>query len=86
MTHLLVAMVKPAPRRRGTLNARHAAALLGTSPTTIRLWEERFGYPVPAARVNGQPLYSEEALLALRDALSRELSIVSVIEEVRRTR
>jgi hypothetical protein len=84
MRHPLVATDKPAERRLGTLNAEAAAALLGTTPATLHLWEERFGYPVAATRIDGESLYSEDALLALREALHRELSIVSAIESARR--
>jgi hypothetical protein len=61
-----------------------AAAFLGTSPATLSLWEERFGYPVPAGSVRGEPLYDEDTLLSLRYALNTELSIASAIDEARR--
>ena len=66
------------------MNADAAAALLGTSPTTLSLWHERFGYPVPECSGDGQRLYPDEMMIALRDALSRELSISSAITEARR--
>ena len=66
------------------MTADAAAALLGTSPNTLDLWEERFGYPVPMRSGNGQRLYPEEMMIALRDALSRELSIASAIVKARR--
>ena len=61
------------------VTAEAAAALLGTSPLILSLWEKRFGYPVPERPANGQHLYPEEMMLALRDALGRELSIASAI-------
>ena len=61
-----------------------AAALLGTSPTILSLWEERFGYPVPVRSGDGQRLYPDEMMIALRDALDRELSIASAITQARR--
>ncbi len=61
-----------------------AAALLGTSPTILTLWEERFGYPVPYRSPDGRRLYADEAMLALRDALSREWSIPAAISRARR--
>ncbi len=70
--------------RRRMLSAQTAAAVLGTSPSTLALWEERFGFPAPAAWVGGKPLYREEAIRALRDALGKELSIALAIEEARR--
>lgn len=66
------------------MTADAAAALLGTSTTILGLWEERFGFPVPDRDADGQRLYSEEMMIALRDALSRELSIASAITEARR--
>ena len=62
-----------------------AAALLGTSPATLTLWEKRFGYPVAEQTVVGRRLYAEEMMFALREALSRELSISAAISHVRRT-
>ena len=66
------------------MTADAAAALLGTSPTILGLWEERFGYPVPMDSGDGQRLYPEEMMIALREALGRELSISSAITEARR--
>jgi hypothetical protein len=66
------------------LTAETAAALLGTSTTILSLWEERFGYPVPEPSADGQRLYPDEMMIALRDALGRELSIASAITEARR--
>ncbi len=61
-----------------------AAALLGTSPTILSLWVQRFGYPVPVRAPGGQRRYSDATMIALRDALTRELSIASAITEARR--
>lgn len=66
------------------MTAQAAAQLLGTSPTTLSLWERRFGYPVAVRSADGQWLYADEAMIALRDALSRELSVASAITEARR--
>jgi hypothetical protein len=67
------------------VNAESAAALLGTSTAILSLWEERFGFPVPERAADGQPLYPDEMMIALRDALGRELSIASAITEARRS-
>jgi hypothetical protein len=73
------------PKRRSRLLSRQAAAaFLGTGPETLSLWEERFGYPVPAGSVGGEPLYDEDTLMSLRYALNTELSIASAIGEARR--
>jgi DNA-binding transcriptional MerR regulator len=69
----------------GEVNADAAAALLGTTPVVLSLWEERFGYPVPVSRNDGQRLYPKDMMVELRDALSRGLSIASAITEARRT-
>ena len=66
------------------MTADAAAALLGTSPMILSLWEERFGYPVLERSADGQRLYADEAMLALHDALSRELSITAAISQARR--
>ena len=66
------------------MTAQAAAQLLGTNPMTLSLWQERFGYPVAVRSADGQWLYHDEAMIALRDALSRELSIASAITKARR--
>lgn len=66
------------------MTAEAAAALLGTSPTILSLWERRFGYPVSMRSTDGQTQYPDEVMLALHDALSRELSITSAISRARR--
>jgi DNA-binding transcriptional MerR regulator len=67
------------------VTAEAAAALLGTSPTILALWEKRFGYPVPERTNDGQRLYADEAMMALRDALGHELSIAAAISHARRS-
>ena len=54
------------------MTAETAAALLGTSTTILGLWEKRFGYPERVRSADGQWLYADEAMIALRDALSRD--------------
>jgi DNA-binding transcriptional MerR regulator len=63
-----------------------AAILLGTSPRTLAKWEERFGYPVAQRAADGQLLYPDEMVLALRDALDRELSVSAAIVQARTPR
>ena len=60
-----------------------AAALLGITPRILSLWEEQFGYPMPVRRDDGEPLYSDEMMAALREALDRELSVCSAMSKVR---
>jgi DNA-binding transcriptional MerR regulator len=62
-----------------------AAALLGITPRILRLWEEQFGYPMPVRCGDGEPLYPDEMMAALREALDRELSVCSAMSKVRAT-
>ncbi|HKO26485.1 MAG TPA: hypothetical protein VJU80_03440, partial [Solirubrobacteraceae bacterium] len=55
-----------------------------TSTTILGVWEERFGFPVPVRCDDGQRLYPDEAMIALRAALGRTLSVASAITEARR--
>jgi len=66
------------------VTAETAAALLGTSTTTLGVWEERFGFPVPVRCSDGQRVYPDESMIALRIALGRTLSVASAITEARR--
>jgi DNA-binding transcriptional MerR regulator len=61
-----------------------AAALLGTSTAILGVWEERFGFPVPVRSDDGQRLYPDDVMIALRIALGRTLSVASAITEARR--
>jgi hypothetical protein len=62
-----------------------AAALLGITPRILSLWEEQFGYPIPVQCDDGEPLYSDEMMAALREALDRELSVCSAMSKARAT-
>lgn len=66
------------------MTAETAAALLGTSTAILSVWEERFGFPVPIRSDDGQWLYPDEMMIALRSALGRTLSVASAITEARR--
>ncbi len=77
MTTHLVAVQGGMAGPSGTVSAEFAAALLGTTPATLRLWAERFGHPLPVA--GGRTRYSYAAVIALRNALTRELSIAAAI-------
>ena len=66
------------------MTAEAAAALLGTSTAILALWEKRFGYPVPEQVDDGEPLYAEDAMVALREALNCQLSIAAAINHARR--
>jgi DNA-binding transcriptional MerR regulator len=66
------------------VTAEAAATLLGTSPAVLCLWEKRFGYPVAEHTEDGQRLYAEDMMIALRDALRRDLSISAAISHARK--
>ena len=68
------------------LTADAAAALLGITPALLCDWEQRFGYPKATRADGGVPLYPEDVVLGLRDALRRELSIARALTEARRGR
>ena len=61
-----------------------AAELLGVSTNTLRSWERRFGFPLPARTAGGHRHYELEELEALRRALLQTDNISSAIELVRR--
>ena len=62
-----------------------AAALLGITPRILSLWEEQFGFPMPVRCDDGEPLYSDDVMAALREALDRELSVCSAMSKARAT-
>jgi DNA-binding transcriptional MerR regulator len=62
-----------------------AAALLGITPRILNLWEQQFGYPMPVRCDGGEPLYPDEMMAALREALDRELSVCSAMSKVQGT-
>ena len=61
-----------------------AAAMLGVSPSTLRSWERRHGYPRPRRTPGNHRLYELNELEALRDALNETGSISSAIDMARR--
>jgi DNA-binding transcriptional MerR regulator len=65
------------------LKVREAATHLNVSPSTLRAWEQRFGYPRPGRSPGGHRLYRHADIAALRDALEQGLSISSAISRVR---
>jgi len=58
--------------------------MLGVSPSTLRSWERRHGYPRPRRTPGNHRLYELTELETLRDALSETGSITSAIEMARR--
>ena len=79
MTNWLAVKDGQPVRPSGTLSAEVAAALLGTKPNALRLWEERFGYPVPTQDADRGVRYSYSDVVALREALNRHVSVASAV-------
>src|SRR5918997_1634992 len=61
-----------------------AAELLGVSPSTLRSWERRLGYPEPARTPGNHRHYDLEQIEALREALHQTGNISSAVEVARR--
>jgi DNA-binding transcriptional MerR regulator len=61
-----------------------AAEMLGVSPSTLRSWERRLGYPQPKRTRGNHRLYELAELEALREALRETGNISSAIEVARR--
>jgi DNA-binding transcriptional MerR regulator len=57
-----------------------AAELLGVSPSTLRTWERRLGYPTPRRTPGNHRHYELAEIEALRDALRETGSISAAIE------
>ena len=66
-----------------TLKTSEAATLLSVSPSTLRAWERRFGYPRPRRSAGQHRLYTHGEIMALDNALRQGLSIQSAISRVR---
>ena len=62
------------------LTTEQAAGLLGVSSDVLQEWEHQFGYPRATACADGERIYVYRQLVALRDALMRELSVTSAIQ------
>ena len=65
------------------LKTTEAAALLNVSPSTLRAWERRFGFPMPQRSPGGHRAYAHAEVAALRAALGGGVSIASAITRAR---
>lgn len=65
------------------LKTTEAANLLNVSPSTLRAWERRFGFPQPQRRPGGNRSYTHGEVAALRAALEGGLSISSAVSRAR---
>jgi MerR family transcriptional regulator, light-induced transcriptional regulator len=61
-----------------------AAELLGVSPSTLRTWERRLGYPQPRRTPGNHRQYELSEIEALREALSQTGSISAAVEIAQR--
>ncbi len=61
-----------------------AAELLGVSPSTLRTWERRLGYPSPERTPGNHRQYSLDEIEALRDALRETGNISSAVDVAKR--
>jgi MerR family transcriptional regulator, light-induced transcriptional regulator len=61
-----------------------AAELLGVSPSTLRTWERRLGYPSPERTAGNHRQYRLEEIEALREALRETGNISSAVDVARR--
>ena len=52
---------------------------------TLEMWIVRFGYPTPKASHESGPFYAYDELVALRDALASEMSVVTAVRRAQRT-
>ena len=63
-----------------------AASLLGVDVITLRLWQERYGFPTDSTGARGERRrVSRHEVLTLRNAMRTERSIPAAIEQARRS-
>jgi hypothetical protein len=65
------------------LSLSAAAELLNVSPEVLNDWVGRFDFPCLTVGEDGEGLYSDRQLKALREALATELSVASAISKAR---
>jgi DNA-binding transcriptional MerR regulator len=61
-----------------------AAEMLGVSPSTLRTWERRLGYPQPRRTPGNHRQYELDEIEALREALRETHNISSAVEIAQR--
>lgn len=60
-----------------------AAAMLGVSPSTLRSWERRFGYPMPQRTEGGHRQFALTEIESLRQAFAETHDIASAVSIAR---
>ena len=69
-----------------TLKIKDVAELTGVAAATIRMWEQRYGFPTPSRTPAGYRLYTEADVEAIRTVMAlrrRGLSIAVAVERAR---
>jgi DNA-binding transcriptional MerR regulator len=59
--------------------------VLNVSADTLRLWEERYGFPAPARTPDGRDEYDRDQMIGLRDALQNSRSVTHAVVQARAT-
>jgi len=68
----------------GAIRTNAAAEILGVSPSTLRSWERRLGYPRPRRTDGNHRQYELEELESLREALRETGNISSAVDVAKR--
>jgi DNA-binding transcriptional MerR regulator len=76
----------PEKEGRATLTINQAATVLNVSVDTLRLWEERYGFPAPSHTLDGRDEYDGDQMIDLRNALQNSRSITHAVAEARAMR
>jgi MerR family transcriptional regulator, light-induced transcriptional regulator len=59
--------------------------VLNVSADTLRLWQERYGFPAPARTADGCDEYDRDEMIDFRNALQNSRSITHAVAEARGT-
>jgi MerR family transcriptional regulator, light-induced transcriptional regulator len=63
----------------GAIRTNAAAAMLGVSPSTLRSWERRFGFPEPRRSAGGHRQFDLAQIEALRAAFQETQNVSSAV-------
>jgi hypothetical protein len=70
--------------RTAYIGTPEAASLLGVDVITLRMWQERFGFPTDSPGTPGERRrLSRHEVLTLRNAMRTERSVPGAIEQAR---
>jgi MerR HTH family regulatory protein len=67
------------------LSTVDAARLLDVAPNTLRIWEQRYGFPSTHTSRGGRRQFNVDEIGVLREALDSRREIASAIAQVRMT-